>query len=225
MDWENVSVKLKSLSRRAGLARVPLPVLACIVVACIVLVVLALIRFVPTETSASQDFEAPAQAEEQAASERDFDVRQVGVDVEGAVASPGLYLVSADARVNDAVAAAGGMTSDADRQRVNLAQKVEDGMQVYVPSREEAPAATGTTTTGAGQASSSGASKGEDVNLNTAERGGAADALGHRPLALAAHHRLPAGKRTLQIRGRTPRQGALRIGDTRFKSLKDLVCV
>lgn len=222
MDWENVSVKLKSLSRRAGLARVPLPVLACIVVACIVLVVLALVRFVPTETSASQDFEAPAQAEEQAASEQDSDVRQVGVDVEGAVASPGLYLVSADARVNDAVAAAGGMTSDADRQRVNLAQKVEDGMQVYVPSREEAPAATGTTTTGAEQASSSGASKGK-VNLNTASAeelqtlSGIGPSLSQRIIDYRqANGPFKSVDDLRKVSG---------IGDTRFKSLKDLVCV
>ena len=222
MDWENVSVKLKSLSRRAGLARVPLPVLACIVVACIVLVVLALVRFVPTETSASQDFEAPAQAEEQAASEQDSDVRQVGVDVEGAVASPGLYLVSADARVNDAVAAAGGMTSDADRQRVNLAQKVEDGMQVYVPSREEAPAATGTTTTGAGQASSSGVSKGK-VNLNTASAeelqtlSGIGPSLSQRIIDYRqANGPFKSVDDLRKVSG---------IGDTRFKSLKDLVCV
>lgn len=222
MDWENVSVKLKSLSRRAGLARVPLPVLACIVVACIVLVVLALVRFVPAETSASQDFEAPAQAEEQAASEQDSDVRQVGVDVEGAVASPGLYLVSADARVNDAVAAAGGMTSDADRQRVNLAQKVEDGMQVYVPSREEAPAATGTTTTGAGQASSSGASKGK-VNLNTASAeelqtlSGIGPSLSQRIIDYRqANGPFKSVDDLRKVSG---------IGDTRFKSLKDLVCV
>ena len=222
MDWENVSVKLKSLSRRAGLARVPLPVLACIVVACIVLVVLALVRFVPTETSASQDFEAPAQAEEQAASEQDSDVRQVGVDVEGAVASPGLYLVSADARVNDAVAAAGGMTSDADRQRVNLAQKVEDGMQVYVPSHEEAPAATGTTTTGAGQASSSGASKGK-VNLNTASAeelqtlSGIGPSLSQRIIDYRqANGPFKSVDDLRKVSG---------IGDTRFKNLKDLVCV
>lgn len=222
MDWENVSVKLKSLSRRAGLARVPLPVLACIVVACIVLVVLALVRFVPTETSASQDFEAPAQAEEQTASEQDSDVRQVGVDVEGAVASPGLYLVSADARVNDAVAAAGGMTSDADRQRVNLAQKVEDGMQVYVPSREEVPAATGITTTGAGQASSSGASKGK-VNLNTASAeelqtlSGIGPSLSQRIIDYRqANGPFKSVDDLRKVSG---------IGDTRFKSLKDLVCV
>lgn len=222
MDWENVSVKLKSLSRRAGLARVPLPVLACIAVACIVLVVLALVRFVPTETSASQDFEAPTQAEEQAAGEQGSDVRQVGVDVEGAVASPGLYLVSADARVNDAVVAAGGMTPEADRQRVNLAQKVEDGMQVYVPSREEASATSGITATGAGQASSSGASKGK-VNLNTASAeelqtlSGIGPSLSQRIIDYRqANGPFKSVDDLRKVSG---------IGDTRFKSLKDLVCV
>lgn len=222
MDWENVSVKLKSLSRRAGLARVPFPVLACVAVACIVLVVLALVRFVPTGSPAGQDFEAPAPAEEQVADEQDFDVQQVGVDVEGAVASPGLYLVSADARVNDAVAAAGGMTQDADRQRVNLAQKVEDGMQVYVPSREEAAAASGAAATGAGQASSSGLSKGK-VNLNTAS---AEELQTLSGIGLSLSQRIIDYR---QANGPFKSVEDLRkvsgIGDTRFKSLKDLVCV
>ena len=222
MDWENVSVKLKSLSRRAGLARVPFPVLACVVVACIVLVVLALVRFVPTGSSAGQDFEAPAPAEEQAVDEQDFDVQQVGVGVEGAVASPGLYLVSADARVNDAVAAAGGMTQDADRQRVNLAQKVEDGMQVYVPSREEAAAASGAAATRAGQASSSGLSKGK-VNLNTASAeelqtlSGIGPSLSQR---IIDYRQANGPFKSVEDLRKVPG-----IGDTRFKSLKDLVCV
>lgn len=222
MDWENVSVKLKSLSRRAGLARVPFPVLACVAVACIVLVVLALVRFVPTGSSAGQDFEAPAPAEEQVVDEQDSDVQQVGVDVEGAVASPGLYLVSADARVNDAVAAAGGMTQDADRQRVNLAQKVEDGMQVYVPSREEAAAASGAAATGAGQASASGLSKGK-VNLNTASAeelqtlSGIGPSLSQR---IIDYRQANGPFKSVEDLRKVPG-----IGDTRFKSLKDLVCV
>lgn len=222
MDWENVSVKLKSLSRRAGIARVPLPVLACVAVACIVLVVFALVRFFPAGTPANQDFEAPAQVEEQTADEQGADVQQVGVDVEGAVASPGLYLVSADARVNDAVAAAGGMTKEADRQRVNLAQKVEDGMQVYVPSREEASTASGVAATGTGQASSPGSSKGK-VNLNTASAeelqtlSGIGPSLSQRIIDYRqANGPFKSVEDLRKVSG---------IGDTRFKSLKDLVCV
>ncbi|WP_166983731.1 ComEA family DNA-binding protein [Paramicrobacterium fandaimingii] len=55
------------------------------------------------------------------------------VHVLGAVASPGLYQLSDGARVMDAVAAAGGLTDDADEAAINLARFVTDGEQVRVP--------------------------------------------------------------------------------------------
>jgi competence protein ComEA len=59
------------------------------------------------------------------------------VFVSGAVAHPGLYRLSAGARVADAIAAAGGLTPDADSGRLpNLAARVHDGHQVNVPFRK-----------------------------------------------------------------------------------------
>ncbi|MBV0895076.1 ComEA family DNA-binding protein [Microbacterium sp. NC79] len=56
------------------------------------------------------------------------------VDVQGAVAAPGVYLLDADARVVDAVAAAGGFRDDADSSGINLARLVIDGEQLVVPT-------------------------------------------------------------------------------------------
>ncbi|HUY73117.1 MAG TPA: ComEA family DNA-binding protein [Candidatus Dormibacteraeota bacterium] len=56
------------------------------------------------------------------------------VDVIGAVANPGLYRVPRGDRVYDAVAAAGGLSPDADASRLpNLAGRLKDGEQVKVP--------------------------------------------------------------------------------------------
>lgn len=55
------------------------------------------------------------------------------VHVLGAVERPGLYVLDLEARVVDAVAAAGGTTTDADLTAVNLARVVEDGEQIVVP--------------------------------------------------------------------------------------------
>jgi competence protein ComEA len=56
------------------------------------------------------------------------------VFVSGAVARPGLYQLSPDARVADAIAAAGGITSAADPGHLpDLASRVHDGRQVNVP--------------------------------------------------------------------------------------------
>ncbi|WP_319803496.1 helix-hairpin-helix domain-containing protein [Planctomonas psychrotolerans] len=62
------------------------------------------------------------------------------VHVLGAVTRPGLYDVADSARVIDAIAAAGGLTDAADPARVNLARRIGDGEQLYVPAMgEEVP--------------------------------------------------------------------------------------
>jgi len=56
------------------------------------------------------------------------------VFVSGAVAHAGLYELSPDARVSDALAAAGGITTLADPGHLpNMAERVHDGRQVNVP--------------------------------------------------------------------------------------------
>jgi competence protein ComEA len=59
----------------------------------------------------------------------------VRIHVAGAVVRPGVYTVSSSARVVDAVKAAGGATSRADLERINLAQTIIDTEQVFVPFR------------------------------------------------------------------------------------------
>ena len=54
------------------------------------------------------------------------------VAVGGAVASPGVYALPGDARTQDALAAAGGPTDDADLGQVNLARRLRDEDQVMV---------------------------------------------------------------------------------------------
>lgn len=56
------------------------------------------------------------------------------VYVVGAVHRPGLYRLPLDARVAEAVQAAGGAVADADLPAINLAAVVEDGMEVVVPA-------------------------------------------------------------------------------------------
>ena len=59
--------------------------------------------------------------------------KTVRVQVSGAVLEPGIYDVPASCRVEEAIAAAGGLTENADSERVNLVRKVRDGMQIRVP--------------------------------------------------------------------------------------------
>ncbi len=59
------------------------------------------------------------------------------VDVRGAVARPGVYSLPAGSRVLDALSLAGEPLPDGDTRRLNLARKLNDGEQIYVPSIAE----------------------------------------------------------------------------------------
>lgn len=61
----------------------------------------------------------------------------VVVHVSGAVVSPGVYSVPPTARVIDAIERAGGATTDADLDQLNLAAVVGDGQQIRVPMMGE----------------------------------------------------------------------------------------
>ncbi|MFT4157986.1 MAG: ComEA family DNA-binding protein [Microbacterium sp.] len=56
------------------------------------------------------------------------------VHVLGAVNAPGLYVLDLDARLVDAIAAAGGTTDVADLAAINLARVLTDGEQIVVPA-------------------------------------------------------------------------------------------
>ncbi|MDD4722941.1 MAG: helix-hairpin-helix domain-containing protein [Acidaminococcaceae bacterium] len=57
----------------------------------------------------------------------------ITVYISGAVKNPGIYKVEAGVRAVDAIAIAGGMSEDANKNKVNLAKKCKDGTQVNVP--------------------------------------------------------------------------------------------
>ena len=88
----------------------------------------------------------------------------------GEVAAPGVYELSEDSRIYEAVDAAGGFTENAARESVNLASKVSDGMQITIYNKKEAaslPAGSGSAVGNTGQGGTSGSGL---VNLNTATK-------------------------------------------------------
>lgn len=58
---------------------------------------------------------------------------ELAVYVTGAVASPGVYYLPEESRVQDALEAAGGPALNADLNRVNLAQRLHDEDHLYFP--------------------------------------------------------------------------------------------
>ena len=99
--------------------------------------------------------------------------RKIFIHVCGAVKNEGVYQVEADARVVDVIKAAGGLTKEAASSGINQAKQLEDGMQVYVPTKKEVSKA-GTQIPGLQkedlQNSASVNSQNSAININTATK-------------------------------------------------------
>lgn len=94
--------------------------------------------------------------------------KSIVVDIEGAIIKPGVYTLSADARVQDGLIAAGGLSSDADRKGIaklfNMAAKLTDGGKLYFPFQGEVSNAVSS----AGSAGQVAGASTSVININTA---------------------------------------------------------
>lgn len=230
MDLEEISLRATSLLRRAGLASVPRAAIAGVAVLAFALVCICAVHFWPhpgeefTIASANQ-----VQDGEPASSEASSSAAQnILVDIEGAVCAPGLYSLAQGARVGELVSMAGGFSENAAPAQVNLARKLEDGEQVYVPSADDiSQAPNSAAPSGAAGASASGASTqgaaSDKININTASSDDLQKLTGIGP-SLA--------ERIIEYRETNGRfssvddlQNVSGIGKTRFANIKDKICV
>lgn len=90
--------------------------------------------------------------------------KELIVHVDGAVVAAGVYNLESDARVTDAIAAAGGLTSEADQSRINLAAKVSDGQKIHIPKIGESVSRS----VGGSVGQIAGESASQLININTA---------------------------------------------------------
>jgi|SRR4051794_35530614 len=156
-----------------------------------------------SRTVAAPPLRAPRAAHSRAAS-------QVVVDVAGAVRRPGLYHLARDARVADAIAAAGGALPRAEVDAVNLAAPVADGVQVLVPRR----GAGGVAAAGTGLSSGP-----VDLNSATAEQLDALPGIGPSTAAKILAYRQEHGA----FRSLSELDAVPGIGAGRLAQLKGLV--
>lgn len=94
---------------------------------------------------------------------------KIFVDICGAVQQPGVYELEAGMRVCDAVAAAGGLSEDADLASLNQAAFLEDAAKIYVYTQEEAVRQGVSAPEQSGLFGQSGSAQAEKININTAD--------------------------------------------------------
>ena len=145
------------------------------------------------------------------------------VDVDGAVASPGVYRLKDGARVAQAIDAAGGLTPDADVTGLNRASKVADGQKIYVPKVGEQTVAASDGADGGAAASSGVGDATGLVNINTASASELQTLSGIGPSMAQSiiDERTQNGAFTsvddlMRVSG---------IGEKKFAKIKDCICV
>jgi competence protein ComEA len=142
------------------------------------------------------------------------------VHVAGAVRRPGVYRLPAGARVQDAVERAGGARPGGDVNAINLAAKVADGQQIFVPSRGRSGGSAAAAAP-AGGGGAAGAAPGPPISLNsaTAEQLDTLDGVGpataQKIIAWRTQH---GGFRSVADLGQVPG-----IGPKKLAALKDKV--
>lgn len=94
-----------------------------------------------TSHSSNSKSEFKSTAEIAGAATQSSSLTEIKVDVEGEVVHPGVYSLPYNSRVQDAILAAGGFSTSANKEliqkTVNLAQKVVDGQKIYIPSSSQ----------------------------------------------------------------------------------------
>mgnify|MGYP000677851072 FL=1 len=97
-------------------------------------------------------------------------VATVSIHVAGNVLKPGVYEMPADSRVVDAIRIAGGANAIADLNAINLANRLNDAQQVYVPAVGEKvpPSSSGLSAGGVGTGSAPNSVE-YPININSAD--------------------------------------------------------
>lgn len=162
MNWKGVEILKFEINKKIVLT----------VIVIIFLISAILYNFLYTNNEKNEitnDFEVEKEEEVE---EVEFveEVKTIFVDVGGEVNNPGLYELKENARVNDAINAAGGVTDKADLTDVNLAYVLTDAVKVVIPAKNLTSSAKNVHVINSGISSTNNDTQNGKVNLNTATK-------------------------------------------------------
>lgn len=142
------------------------------------------------------------------------------VEIKGEVKKPDVYLMKEDSIVKDLIKEAGGATDNSDTSKLNLAQKLRDGMCIVVPNVQSN---TGNMITAPVSSNVGISSNSEIININTATK----EELKKLPSVgdvtadkIIAYREKNGGFKTIEDIKKVDR-----IGESTFNKLKDKIDV
>eukprot|EP01047_Picozoa_sp_COSAG01_P000201 COSAG01_NODE_3_length_63519_cov_1591.007663_19_plen_196_part_00 len=113
-------------------ARILSLVLACIVICTIIMI------YEKQQAPLSDNWIAIS-LEENAHQEQKLTAIKITLHIAGEVKNPGVYKTDPNQRVLDVIKLAGGLTPQANLDKINLAAKVKDGKRIFIPATKSRP--------------------------------------------------------------------------------------
>jgi competence protein ComEA len=166
------SDRVQEVLERAGLGELQPRTLKAVVLLGVVVAGFGLWRFWPSAPAPEVAFDTGVPAEKAVADESTETSAEpepgVVVHVVGAVMRPGVYSLPPNARVTEAISAAGGGLGNAALESLNLARILVDGEQVCVLTIDQVAAGAGPPAATAGASPAASATSGAQVDINRA---------------------------------------------------------
>ena len=161
-------------------------------------------------------------------------IQTVSVYICGEVNKPGIYVAPKGVMLNDIIEEAGGLTSEASVNNINLVYQIPGNMSIYIPSKDETAKGfsggdiirqDGVYVWGSGSGSSSDAGGGgtvSTVNINTAT----IDELKTLPgIGEVTAQAIIDYRRNAKFKSKEDIKNVTGIGDSKYNRIKDYICV
>ena len=161
--------------------------------------------------------------------ENEVEIDKIVVHVSGAVNKEGVFELAQNSRIVDAIELAGGVTENAYMKDINLASFLEDGMKIYIPTKEEAEkqeestsyVSSNTTANSGSNKKTNTSNKNYKININTAniEELDTLPGIGEATANKIVNYRNENGK----FKSIEEIKEVSGIGDSKYEQIKDLI--
>lgn len=153
-------------------------------------------------------------------SNRDINNKVITIYVSGEVNSPGVVTIDSDKRLSDAVGELGGLTNDADFNRINLAMKIEDEKHYIIPKIGEELEVNNEEPETDGSFDNKDSNK---ININTAtiQELDSLPGVGEATANKILNYRQENGK----FKSIEEIKNVNGIGDKKYEDLKEVICI
>ena len=149
--------------------------------------------------------------------------KKIVVHITGEIENEGIIEIEKDSRIADVIDEAGGITSEADLSKVNLAYTVKDGQKIYIPNVNDKKNEEYITEDAGEEVIVEGEQITDKVNINTAKQTELETLSGIGPstaLKIINYRQENGDFKTIEDIKNVPG-----IGDSKFENIKESICV